>query len=148
LAVTSDGKYLAIPMGSGKLVIYETNYVPMANGKIYLNPVYNMSLTESQITGLAFDYANNLYVASSGSKTLSRYVIPSWNNNTVVTPGNAIGTGASGDINGDGSIDIADAVSVLNIMAAGGADTTADVNSDGSVDIADFVTILNMMAAQ
>jgi hypothetical protein len=148
LAVTSDGKYLAIPMGSGKLVIYETNYVPMANGKIYLNPVYNMSLTESQITGLAFDYANNLYVASSGSKTLSRYVIPSWNNNTVVTPGNAIGIGASGDINGDGSIDIADAVSVLNIMAAGGADTTADVNSDGSVDIADFVTILNMMAAQ
>ena len=120
----------------------------MANGKIYLNPVYNISLTESQITGLAFDYANNLYVASSGSKTLSRYVIPSWNNNTVVTPGNAIGTGASGDINGDGSIDIADAVSVLNIMAAGGADTTADVNNDGSVDIADFVTILNMMAAQ
>lgn len=149
LAVTTDGKYLAIPMGSGKLVIYETNYVPMANGKIYLNPVYNISLTESQITGLAFDYANNLYVASSGSKTLSRYVIPSWNNNTVVTPGNAIGVAtANGDINGDGSIDIADAVSVLNIMAAGGADTTADVNNDGSVDIADFVTILNMMAAQ
>ena len=149
LAVTTDGKYLAIPMGERKLVVYETNYVPMANGKIYLNPVYNISLTETQVTGLAFDYANNLYVASSGSKTLSRYVIPSWNNNTVVTPGNGIGVAAaSGDINGDGSIDIADAVSVLNIMAAGAADTTADVNSDGSVDIADFVTILNMMAAQ
>ena len=53
-----------------------------------------------------------------------------------------------GDLNGDATIDIADAVSILNIMAGGAeADKAkADINKDGTVDIADFVSILNMMA--
>jgi hypothetical protein len=130
------------------VVLYETNYVPMANGDIFLDPKFNISTTESSVTGLAFDYANNLYVASSGSKTLSRYTIPAWNDE-VVTPGNAIGTaGLVGDLNGDDKVDIADAVTVLNIMAASEYNEAADVNNDGKVDIADFVTILNIMAAQ
>ena len=112
------------------------------------NPKYNISTTESSVTGLAFDYANNLYVASSGSKTLSRYTIPSWNDNMVVTPGNAIGTGSNGDLNGDGKTDIADAVTVLNEMALEEPSMKCDVNGDGKVDIADFVTVLNLMAAQ
>ena len=53
-----------------------------------------------------------------------------------------------GDLNGDEKVDIADAVTVLNIMAAGEYDSEADVNGDQKVDIADFVTILNIMAAQ
>ena len=56
--------------------------------------------------------------------------------------------GALGDLNGDGKVDIADAVTVLNIMAAGEYNSDADVNRDQKVDIADFVTILNIMAAQ
>ena len=56
--------------------------------------------------------------------------------------------GVEGDINGDDAIDIADAVSVLNIMAEGAANAEADINGDGTIDIADFVTILNMMAEQ
>ena len=38
-------------------------------------------------------------------------------------------------------------VTVLNIMAAGDYNSDADINSDGKVDIADFVTVLNIMAA-
>ena len=151
MAVTSDGKYLAIPKGSSKVVIYETNYVPMENGRIYLNPIFNISTTETNITGLAFDYAGNLYATSSAtaSKTLSRYVIPSWNDNIAVTPGNGIGTGGiEGDLNGDGKVDIADAVTVLNIMATGEYIESADVNKDTKVDVADLVTILNIMAQQ
>ena len=53
-----------------------------------------------------------------------------------------------GDLNGDDKVDIADAVTVLNIMAASEYNVAADVNNDGKVDIADFVTILNIMAAQ
>jgi hypothetical protein len=53
-----------------------------------------------------------------------------------------------GDLNGDEKIDIADAVTVLNIMASGEYSKDADVNKDNKVDIADFVTILNIMAAQ
>ena len=86
IAVTADGKYLAIPQGSGKIVLYETNYAPMQNGKIYLNPIKTVNVSETSITSLAFDYANNLYVASGGSETFSRYAIPSWNDNKSVTP--------------------------------------------------------------
>lgn len=54
--------------------------------------------------------------------------------------------GIEGDLNGDGKIDIADAVTVLNVMADGTNDSSADLNDDGKVDIADFVTVLNLMA--
>ena len=54
----------------------------------------------------------------------------------------------AGDVNGDGSVDIADAVSVLNIMAEGTNDPVGDVNGDEKVDIADFVSVLNIMAEQ
>ena len=149
VAVTADGKYLAIPMGNSKIVVYETNYVPMANGSIYLNPVYNITPTETRTGALAFDYAGNLYVASPASETISRYTIPSWTDNLTVTPGRAITKSTpSGDLNGDGKVDIADAVTVLNIMAAGTNNAEADLNMDGKVDIADFVTVLNIMAAQ
>jgi hypothetical protein len=108
MAVTADGKYLAIPQGSGKIVLYETNYVPMANGKIFLNPVNTISVSESRVTALAFDYANNLYVASAGTETLSRYAIPSWNDNKSVTPapeGFTVGS-ESGDPNGIENVNV------------------------------------------
>ena len=56
--------------------------------------------------------------------------------------------GIKGDLNGDKKVDIADAVSILNIMADGTNDPKADLNDDGKVDIADFVTVLNIMAEQ
>ena len=147
MAVTSDGQYIALPNGSGQIVIYETNYVPMENGKIFLNPKHNISVLESSLASFAFDYANNLYVASGGTETFSHYTIPGMNK-VVVTPGFGIGRGLTGDLNNDGKVDIADAVTVLNIMAAGGYNAEADINHDQKVDIADFVSILNIMAAQ
>lgn len=51
-----------------------------------------------------------------------------------------------GDVNCDGKIDIADAVTVLNAMAGQAVAGNADVNGDNKVDIADFVTVLNIMA--
>ena len=148
IAVTPDGQYVAIPNGNGKIVLYETNYVPMENGKIFLNPKQTISVRESSLASFAFDWANNLYVASGGTETFSRYTIPGMNK-VVVTPGNGIGTaGIVGDLNGDGKVDIADAVTVLNLMAAGSTDASGDLNGDGKIDIADFVTVLNIMAEQ
>ena len=63
-------------------------------------------------------------------------------------PGYFTAKAITGDLNGDGKVDIADAVTVLNIMAAGEYKAEADINGDNKVDIADFVTILNIMAAQ
>ena len=121
--------------------------MPNAVGNIWLEPYKTVNTTESTIASLAFDYAGNLYVASGGSETFSRYTIP-YGNKVVVTPGNGFGSGLQGDLNGDGKVDIADAVTVLNIMAAGQYVAEADLNGDQKIDIADFVTVLNIMAAQ
>ena len=145
--MTTNGNFLAIPKSNGTVVLYETNYVPMENGKIWLEPKNTINVGESRITALAFDYADNLYVASASTETFSRYTIPGMSK-VVVTPGNGIASGAKGDLNGDGKVDIADAVTVLNIMAAGDYNASADINGDQKVDIADFVSILNIMAAQ
>ena len=53
-----------------------------------------------------------------------------------------------GDLNGDEKVDIADAVTVLNVMAEGSDSPDADLNGDEKVDIADFVTVLNIMAGE
>ena len=59
-----------------------------------------------------------------------------------------------GDVNLDGTVDIADAVSVLNAMAgqpvAGDANVNGDYDANGNpvIDIADLVTVLNIMAGQ
>lgn len=53
-----------------------------------------------------------------------------------------------GDVNGDDSIDIADAVAVLNAMAGRDVSGNPDVNGDKAVDIADAVKVLNIMAGK
>ena len=51
-----------------------------------------------------------------------------------------------GDVNGDESVDIADAVAVLKAMAGFEVLGNPDVNGDESVDIADAVAVLKIMA--
>ncbi len=57
----------------------------------------------------------------------------------------------TGDVNGDGSVDIGDIVTVISVMT--GSETAADVvaradvNSDGSVDIGDIVSIIDIMTS-
>jgi hypothetical protein len=108
IAVSADGSIVAIPMGNNRVIIYETNYVPLENKLIYLEAKYDISVTESQITGMAFDYANNLYITSSASKTLNSYAIPSFTDNKIVTPareGFKVGV-ESGDPDGIENVDV------------------------------------------
>ncbi len=57
-------------------------------------------------------------------------------------------THAKGDVNEDGSIDVADAVAVINVYLTGNYSTVnvglADANNDGVIDIADAVCIINL----
>ena len=60
-----------------------------------------------------------------------------------------------GDVNGDGTVDVADIATVISVMAGEGASAeggsasarAADVNGDGVVDVADIATIISIMAA-
>jgi hypothetical protein len=60
------------------------------------------------------------------------------------------GTVLPGDVNNDGTVDVADIASVIDYMA--GNDSTnknkTDVNGDGTVDVADIATIIYIMAVK
>lgn len=59
------------------------------------------------------------------------------------------GVKQTGDVNGDGEVDIADVTAVLSVMSTGsteGLTGKPDVNKDGEIDIADVTAILAIMA--
>ena len=54
------------------------------------------------------------------------------------------------DVNRDGSVDVADIATIIDVMAKGESafpDYNADVNDDGTVDVADIATVIDVMAA-
>ena len=56
-----------------------------------------------------------------------------------------------GDVNGDGTVDVADISSVISVMAGDAEEpmsTRADVNGDGTVDVADISTVISIMAGE
>ena len=56
----------------------------------------------------------------------------------------------NGDVNGDGTVDVADIASVISVMAGtvgGSLGAAADVNGDGTVDVADIAAVVSIMAA-
>ena len=71
------------------------------------------------------------------------------NNNQLVTDEWVlIAKPARGDVNLDGTVDIADVTAVLTAMANGSHDPQYRVNDDDAVDIADVTAILTIMAGQ
>ena len=75
----------------------------------------------------------------------------------VVLTGNIVATGGTetkkGDVNGDGTVDVADIAAIISVMCGAAeqqqGDTTpspADVNGDGQVDVADISTVISIMA--
>lgn len=55
--------------------------------------------------------------------------------------------GKQGDVNSDGSVDVADIATIIDVMAQGKNDNKkADVNGDGTVDVADIGAVIDIMA--
>ena len=58
-----------------------------------------------------------------------------------------------GDVNADGTVDVADIATIISVMAGGAPvpdgspSGAADVNGDGTVDVADIATVISIMAA-
>ena len=58
-----------------------------------------------------------------------------------------------GDVNGDGTVDVADIASIIDVMAGAtapgaSASDSADVNGDGTVDVADISSVIDIMAGK
>ncbi len=59
------------------------------------------------------------------------------------------GTSKMGDVNGDGTVDVADMAAIINVMSGHGDSSSrknADVNGDGIIDVADIAAIVYIMA--
>ena len=76
-AVSPDGKYLAF-CGGKKLWIYEVAYD--ANGKPTLTKISETTSHGTNVEGIAFDVANNLYFASASAERFYAYALPKADN--------------------------------------------------------------------
>jgi hypothetical protein len=91
---------------------------------------------------------NTVYRYCSYAKTLEGFTYGE--EKTFTTPKD--NSYIPGDVNGDGDVDIADAVCIVNYVV-GKPNTTfneaaADVNGDGDIDIADAVKIVNLVVGK
>ncbi len=83
------------------------------------------------------------FVGAFSTLAQLEYIVNDWLEFLLDEEGSAI---TPGDVDNDGSVSIADAVTVLR-MAMGlvdGENPAADVNGNGSVDVSDAVTVLRM----
>lgn len=59
---------------------------------------------------------------------------------------------SAGDVNGDGTVDVADIAAIIDVMAGTVTEeaiaSAADVNGDGTVDVADIGAIISIMAGE
>lgn len=62
-----------------------------------------------------------------------------------ISPG-VDGADNAGDVNADGSVDVADISAIISVMAGSAEYEAADVNGDGSVDVADISAVITIMA--
>lgn len=59
---------------------------------------------------------------------------------------NIISETTPGDVDGDGTVNITDIVTVINAIASGSTDDMYDVDGDGNINISDIVKIINIIA--
>mgnify|MGYP006257313381 FL=1 len=52
---------------------------------------------------------------------------------------------ASGDINGDSTVNIQDVILMINLILSGSFDFYADMNYDSTVDVLDVVQLVNLI---
>ena len=58
------------------------------------------------------------------------------------------GIDVKGDVNGDGTVDVADIATIIDVMAKSAYDPDVDVNDDNTIDVADIASIIDIMAQQ
>ena len=130
--------------GTDKMVITSSDY--KFHGNTLTPKVKDCYILNAD--GTAFEYVTTATAMTALASYFTTNLSEELRLPSIVLPEIPKAPGKAGDLNDDGKIDIADAVSVLNLMAEGTYNKTADLNGDGKVDIADFVSVLNIMAEQ
>ncbi len=104
----------------------------------------------SESFGLAFDVADNLYLAAAATgmaawalpKQVNQHLTPAPSSMTLA----GMATGLRGDVTRDGTVDVADINQTINIILGRAVPTVlADVTGDGNIDVADINEIINII---
>ena len=131
--------------GSDKMLVTSPDY--KFHGSPIVSKVKECYVLNNE--GTAFDYVTFVKTLPALSCYFSTDLPEELRLPSIVLPEIPKAPVLQGDLNGDGTVDIADGVFILTIMA--GEETEeglrqGDLNKDGKVDIADFVSILIIMA--
>jgi hypothetical protein len=113
---------------------------------IYVNP-YTGCLYGTDAT--SYEGAGYLYQWSPQGQLLGKhkvYVNPG--HLLALPPDGHFSLTKQGDVNADGTVDVADVSTVLTVMTTDIYGQAADVNGDHRVDVADISTILTIMAGE
>ena len=86
---------------------------------------------------------NNVFTPAHLAAAQAKYWMPmKWNGSTWVD----ITFSIPGDVNGDGSVNISDVTTLIDmLLGSGSTSPAADVNGDGSVNISDVTTLIDML---
>ena len=133
----TGGRYGVNGNGTGKVVLNGTGTKLTANGataSYYRTPTtLNDGLAITSPTGAYFNSSNTV-VNSSGNIIKNQNVVFS-------KP-----TSTRGDVNGDGSVSIADVTALIDILLSGStAPAGADCNQDNNVTIADVTALIDYL---
>ena len=121
---------------------------------LYADDCYTLLLKDSGGNGINGDNGRGyfmLHEVSAGGK--ARLLVQDTYTTATHTEQFSLDNAArmKGDVNGDGTADVADIATVISVMAGGTSSSlaaTADVNGDGTVDVADIAEIITIMAAK
>jgi len=119
-----------------------------------LKDVYCLATSAPTINGDSFDSSLSSCVLHVPSGCIEEYRQKGWTMFAQIID-DAVHTNVlKGDVNSDGTVDVADIATIIAVMAAGGGQTQmavptglADVNGDGIVDVADIASVISIMAA-
>jgi parallel beta-helix repeat protein len=118
------------------------------NTTVYANttPIASQNATLSKENSVQVTFTWNTTAFAYGNYTISAYAWPVQNETNTGNNNMTCGTvyvGIPGDINGDGTVDIADAIilsgAFLTQRGESGWNPNSDINGDGTVDIADAI---------
>ncbi len=108
------------------------------------------------ITSVTFNGVSASFTVASATSLTATVPAGAATGRITVTNGSGTGTspedfvvGLSGDVNGDGGLDVADVFYLINHLFAGGSAPVgaADVNGDNNVDVADVFYLINHLFA-
>lgn len=133
-----------VSLPSGLKHIYNSAFSGCVSmGDLVANMVKPIVINQSVFNGVPQHGYCDLHVPS-GSKV--RYsAMEVWKEFTIIEE-DADSFFSPGDVNSDKKVDVADAQSILNIIADEDYEPGADINTDGKVDVADYQSVLNIMA--